>query len=55
MTRPFFSRNRISDFDNFERHTENTISTIKARLTQGYPIDFQVRKDTTPLRKYRLV
>ncbi|KAJ3808259.1 cytochrome P450 [Lentinula aff. lateritia] len=41
MTRPFFSRNRISDFDNFERHTENTISTIKARLAQGFPIDFQ--------------
>lgn len=42
MTRPFFSKNRISDFDNFDRHTEDTISAIKARLAQGYPIDFQV-------------
>ncbi|KIK53194.1 hypothetical protein GYMLUDRAFT_49516 [Collybiopsis luxurians FD-317 M1] len=41
MTRPFFNRNRISDFDNFERHSEDTISAIKARLAQGYPVDFQ--------------
>jgi len=41
MTRPFFTKNRISDFDNFERHAEDTISVIKARLAQGYPIDFQ--------------
>ncbi|KAF5342731.1 hypothetical protein D9757_014479 [Collybiopsis confluens] len=41
MTRPFFNKNRISDFDNFERHSEDTISAIKARLAQGYPVDFQ--------------
>ncbi|KAJ3794567.1 cytochrome P450 [Lentinula aff. detonsa] len=41
LTRPFFSRNRISDFDNFERHSEDTISVIKTRLGQGYPIEFQ--------------
>ncbi|KAF9074679.1 cytochrome P450 monooxygenase pc-3 [Rhodocollybia butyracea] len=41
LTRPFFSRNRISDFDNFDRHTEDTISIIKTRLAQGYPVDFQ--------------
>ncbi|KAE9388190.1 cytochrome P450 [Gymnopus androsaceus JB14] len=41
MTRPFFNRNRITDFDNFNRHTESTISAIKTRLAQGYPIDFQ--------------
>ncbi|KAF9074680.1 cytochrome P450 [Rhodocollybia butyracea] len=41
MTLPFFSRNRISDFDIFEHHTEDTISIIKTRLAQGYPIEFQ--------------
>ncbi|KAJ3713074.1 hypothetical protein C8R42DRAFT_298842 [Lentinula raphanica] len=41
MTRPFFNRNRISDFDNFERHAEDTIAGIKARLAEGYPVDFQ--------------
>ncbi|KAJ3842739.1 cytochrome P450 monooxygenase pc-2 [Lentinula raphanica] len=41
MTRPFFNRNRISDFDNFERHAEDTIAMIKARLAEGYPVDFQ--------------
>ncbi|KAK0436982.1 cytochrome P450 [Desarmillaria tabescens] len=39
--RPFFNKARISDFDNFERHTINTISQIKARLREGYPINFQ--------------
>ncbi|KAF5344627.1 hypothetical protein D9757_013906 [Collybiopsis confluens] len=44
MTRPFFNKNRISDFDNFERHSEDTISAIKhdwhkaTRLTSRYSI-----------------
>ncbi|KAJ3919387.1 cytochrome P450 [Lentinula edodes] len=41
MTRPFFSKTRISDFDIFERHADNTISAMKQRLAQGYPIEFQ--------------
>ncbi|KAK0474604.1 cytochrome P450 [Armillaria novae-zelandiae] len=40
-TRPFFNKARISDFDNFERHAVSTISQIKPRLREGYPIDFQ--------------
>ncbi|KAK0481264.1 cytochrome P450 [Armillaria novae-zelandiae] len=40
-TRPFFNKARISDFDNFERHAVSTISQIKARLREGYPVDFQ--------------
>ncbi|KAK0213265.1 cytochrome P450 [Desarmillaria ectypa] len=39
--RPFFNKARISDFDNFERHAVNTISQIKTRLREGYPVDFQ--------------
>ncbi|KAG7443919.1 cytochrome P450 [Guyanagaster necrorhizus] len=41
MTRPFFSKDRISDFDNFERHAVETIRLIKDRLEEGYPVDFQ--------------
>ncbi|KAK0186724.1 cytochrome P450 [Armillaria mellea] len=41
MTRPFFNKERISNFDNFERHAVSTITQIKARLREGYPVDFQ--------------
>ncbi|THU82991.1 cytochrome P450 monooxygenase pc-3 [Dendrothele bispora CBS 962.96] len=41
MTRPFFSKVRISDYDVFERHAEETLSVLAERLAQGYPVDFQ--------------
>ncbi|THV01188.1 cytochrome P450 monooxygenase pc-3 [Dendrothele bispora CBS 962.96] len=41
MTRPFFSKVRISDYDLFERHAEETLSVLADRLAQGYPVDFQ--------------
>ncbi|THU78314.1 cytochrome P450 [Dendrothele bispora CBS 962.96] len=41
MTRPFFSKVRISDCDVFERHAEETLSVLADRLAQGYPVDFQ--------------
>ncbi|EGO04179.1 hypothetical protein SERLA73DRAFT_173607 [Serpula lacrymans var. lacrymans S7.3] len=41
MTRPFFSRDRISHFDIFEKHAEDAISQFKQRLREGYPVDFQ--------------
>ncbi|KAJ7580631.1 cytochrome P450 [Mycena floridula] len=41
MTRPFFSKDRISDFDIFDRHAEDVINQMKARLAQGYPVEFQ--------------
>ncbi|KAF8131053.1 cytochrome P450 [Boletus edulis] len=41
MTRPFFSRDRISDFDIFETHAEDAIHQMKMRMRQGYPVDFQ--------------
>lgn len=43
MTRPFFSKDRISHFDIFDRHSEDAISQMKTRLKQGYAVDFQVR------------
>ncbi|KAJ3737799.1 cytochrome P450 [Lentinula guzmanii] len=41
MTRPFFSKTRISDFDIFKRHADDIISAMKKRLAEGYPIEFQ--------------
>lgn len=42
MTRPFFTRDRISDFDNFDRHAMMVVDSMKSRLQAGFPIDFQV-------------
>jgi len=42
ITRPFFTRDRITDFDNFDRHAQHALKKAKARLAEGYSIDFQV-------------
>ena len=42
MTRPFFSRERISDFDIYDKHCDTTLQLAKTRLAEGYPFDFQV-------------
>lgn len=41
MTRPFFSKERISHFDIFDRHADEAISSIVRRHREGYAIDFQ--------------
>ncbi|KAJ8474484.1 hypothetical protein ONZ45_g15936 [Pleurotus djamor] len=41
MTRPFFTKERISHFDNFDRHAEDALHQAKIRLREGHPIDFQ--------------
>ncbi|KAG1895877.1 cytochrome P450 [Suillus fuscotomentosus] len=41
MTRPFFSKDRVSHFDIFDKHAEDAISQLKIRLRDGYPVDFQ--------------
>ncbi|KZP20533.1 cytochrome P450 [Athelia psychrophila] len=41
MTRPFFSRDRISDFDNFSHHADDVISQMKVRFAEGHAVDFQ--------------
>jgi hypothetical protein len=43
MTRPFFNRERISDFDIFDRHATDTIGQLVDRVRAGYPVDFQVQ------------
>ncbi|KAF8126892.1 cytochrome P450 [Boletus edulis] len=41
MTRPFFTHDRISHFNIFDRHAEDAITQIKSRLRAGYPVDLQ--------------
>ncbi|KAI0029775.1 cytochrome P450 [Vararia minispora EC-137] len=41
ITRPFFSRDRISDFAMFDRHTLEALGALRERLASGAPIDFQ--------------
>jgi len=42
MTRPFFTRERISDFDIYDRNCDKVLEAAKGRLRQGHPIEFQV-------------
>ncbi|KAG8865748.1 hypothetical protein FRB97_004446, partial [Tulasnella sp. 331] len=39
VTRPFFAKDRVSDFETFEKHSEEAIIKIKGR--NGEPVDFQ--------------
>ncbi|KAJ7155172.1 cytochrome P450 [Mycena filopes] len=41
MTRPVFKRDRISDFELFDRHSQHAVAQIKKRLHEGHPVDFQ--------------
>ncbi|KAF9450762.1 cytochrome P450 [Macrolepiota fuliginosa MF-IS2] len=41
ITRPAFTRDRISDFELFDRHAEIAIQQLKSRLREGHPVDFQ--------------
>ncbi|KAJ7165917.1 cytochrome P450 monooxygenase pc-3 [Mycena filopes] len=41
MTRPFFSRERISDFDIFDKHANDAVGQAATRLGQGYAVDIQ--------------
>ncbi|KAJ6607884.1 cytochrome P450 [Mycena sp. CBHHK59/15] len=41
MTRPFFTRERISDFDIFDKHANDAIGQAATRLLEGYAVDIQ--------------
>ncbi|KAH9858786.1 cytochrome P450 [Lenzites betulinus] len=41
MARPFFSKDRISHFDIFDRHALDSISQLKTRMKEGYAVDWQ--------------
>ncbi|KAJ7435029.1 cytochrome P450 monooxygenase pc-1 [Mycena galericulata] len=40
-TRPFFNRDRISDFEIFAHHADRAIEHMKQRMRAGYAVDFQ--------------
>ena len=46
MARPFFTRERISDFDIYDKNCFSTLQLARTRLAEGYPIEFQVIKLT---------
>lgn len=41
MTRPFFTRDRITQFELYDRHADAAISKMKHRLRSGYSVDIQ--------------
>jgi len=41
MTRPFFSKDRLSDFELFDRHADQVISKMKDRFNEGFAVDIQ--------------
>nr|BAL14711.1 cytochrome P450 [Phlebia brevispora] len=41
MTRPFFSRERISHFELFDKYAERAMKRMKERMNSGYAVDFQ--------------
>lgn len=41
MTRPFFSRERISDFELLDRHADMAIEKMKRRFKEGTAVDIQ--------------
>ncbi|KAJ3511200.1 hypothetical protein NLJ89_g4237 [Agrocybe chaxingu] len=41
MTRPFFTRERISDFEIYERNCHLSLNQARDRLSEGYPVEFQ--------------
>ncbi|KAF8317439.1 cytochrome P450 [Clavulina sp. PMI_390] len=41
LARPFFTRDRISDFDIFDKHAEKVIEIMKSSFSSGNPLDIQ--------------
>ncbi|PPR07845.1 hypothetical protein CVT24_002990 [Panaeolus cyanescens] len=41
ITRPFFTRERISDFDIYDKNAEISLKLASSRLSEGYSIEFQ--------------
>jgi len=48
MTKKFFTKDRISHFDIFDRHADEAIQQMRMRLKAGYAIDFQVHSTKYP-------
>ena len=46
MSRPFFAKEKIQHFQIFDRHASDAVGQIRDRLTEGAPIDIQVRSSS---------
>lgn len=42
ITRPFFARDRVRDFETFDKHTMKAIKKMKERFNEGYALNFEV-------------
>ena len=52
MTRPFFTRERISDFDIYDRKCVSTLQLARTRLAEGYSVEFQVHLKISRVNSY---
>lgn len=41
ITRPFFNKDRVSDFEIFDRHADQVIAKLKDRFKEGIAVDVQ--------------
>ena len=42
ITRPFFVKDRVRDFETFDKYAMKTIETMKQRFNEGYALDLEV-------------
>jgi len=42
MTRPFFAKDRIKDFETLDKHAMKAIDKMKRRFNEGYALNFEV-------------
>jgi hypothetical protein len=42
MTRPFFAKDRIKDFEIFDKYAMKAIDKMKERFNEGYALNFEV-------------
>lgn len=42
MTRPFFTKDRIKDFETIDKYTMQAINKMKERFNEGYALNFEV-------------
>ncbi|KAJ2929607.1 hypothetical protein H1R20_g7493, partial [Candolleomyces eurysporus] len=47
-----FARDRIADFDIFDRHADQVLAVLKQRLREGHAVDFQPAFHTPPNATY---
>jgi hypothetical protein len=44
MTRPFFIKERVRDFELFDKHTMKAIGKMKERFNEGCALNFEVNR-----------